>query len=120
MAPCGQEPEATGPSLYNRDNCDYSNVALPTDMADGRAGEYHTRGHMRTLVMIRTRYELMSSSERFWALFHAQIDALLFIFLAAAIYTGMTSDFAVFYFWAPFLAFVSWHRWKQMKQRWSL
>jgi len=75
---------------------------------------------MNYFIMLRSRFETMSPSDQFWAIFHAGIDALLLIFLGFAVYVGLTTDFNIFFFWVPFLGVVAWFRWKQAKHRWAL
>ncbi len=72
------------------------------------------------LVLVKARFDAMTSAEQISASFHAIVDSFLVIFLLFGVWIGFTSDPYVFFFWVPFLAFVAWRRLGQLRERWNL
>lgn len=73
----------------------------------------------RMLILVRSRYDAMPSSQQFWVLFNLFVDVIIAVFLCMMIYQGIESDINAFYFWVPFLSFVLWKRYKMTLERLS-
>lgn len=73
----------------------------------------------RILILLRTKWELMSLNERRYASWHAMLDGLIFGMLGYALihmFRGESIQTAGVAIWSVILYF----RWKQARERWQL
>lgn len=75
---------------------------------------------LRWATLLRAKWELMSPSERVYAVWNGSADFVLLVFLIAAVRVGATTDPNAFVFWVPFLSIALFFRFKQMRTRWGL